>query len=259
MKTCEANVEIAHERALVEWYGGQGGEAVLNVLRPLLENYYATRFGYIGAQVGLGGLSPDLLCGRRVPQRLVISPLERRGQIQARADALPLATESVDFLLVAHVLESACDPYQVLRELERVLVPEGDIVLISFNPWSLWRLMSWAGLRSKTQEQPPWAGRFFPVFRIRGWLRVLGFEIIDIQRRIYFPPYWKVTVGSGWRWLETASEYCLPIFGGVRMIVARKRRPSIRLIRPKWQGSRGLLANGAINSTSRIMGGGKAG
>jgi hypothetical protein len=85
-------------------------------------------------------------------------------------------------VVLPHALELARDPHQTLREVERVLVPEGRVVIVGFNPASLWGLRQragrvragWAG-----RNQPlylPRAGEFIGYWRLRDWLRLLGFE-----------------------------------------------------------------------------------
>jgi ubiquinone/menaquinone biosynthesis C-methylase UbiE len=58
---------------------------------------------------------------------------------------LPFATQSLDLVVLPHVLEFAAEPHQVLREVERVLIPEGQVIICGFNPSSLWGMRQVAG------------------------------------------------------------------------------------------------------------------
>jgi ubiquinone/menaquinone biosynthesis C-methylase UbiE len=51
------------------------------------------------------------------------------GLSEVRSDLhhLPLAANSIDLVVMPHTLEFAPDPHQMLREVERVLVPEGQV------------------------------------------------------------------------------------------------------------------------------------
>jgi SAM-dependent methyltransferase len=56
---------------------------------------------------------------------------------------------------MAHALEFHDDPHQILREVERVLIPEGELIITGFNPISIW------GLRQRLPNCPgdfPWNG-----------------------------------------------------------------------------------------------------
>ncbi|WP_223717365.1 class I SAM-dependent methyltransferase, partial [Escherichia fergusonii] len=59
--------------------------------------------------------------------------------------ALPFPANSLDLVVLPHALELASDPHETLREVERVLVPEGRVVILGFNPASLWGLWQRAG------------------------------------------------------------------------------------------------------------------
>ncbi|MEJ2480619.1 MAG: methyltransferase domain-containing protein, partial [Acidihalobacter sp.] len=143
MDADEQTEVMLRERTLVEWYESAHGREVGQLLRAELAELLAERFGYLGVQLGGGGIEPSLIEASRVRQREVISSLPQRGTIQASAQALPLASECADLLLLAHVVERTSDPYPLFRELERVLVPEGDAVVVSFNPWGIWGVWSW--------------------------------------------------------------------------------------------------------------------
>lgn len=243
---------MLRERALVEWYRASQGAQVLTELRTELAGLLAERFGFLGVQLGAGELVPPLLEASRVRQREVISSLPGCGTIRAVPEALPLAAESTDLLILTHTLEQASDPYQVLRELERVLVPEGDAVLISFNPWSLWGGWSWLVGIPWRGEYAPWNGRFYSASRVKDWLRLLDFEVIEVRRLVYRPPSWRGWIGERLRWMERLGPRWFPLLGGVQVLVARKRRTATTLIRPRWR-RLPVLAGGVVKPTSRSM------
>lgn len=243
---------MRRERALRQWYRSSSGVEVLRALRQELSALLAERFGYLGVQIGGGGLDPSLLETSRVRQREVISSLAREGSVQASAQALPLASECADLAILVHVLERTADPYQLLRELERVLVPEGDAVLLSFNPWSLWGVWSWFGDVLRQDDDALWHGRFYPTWRIKDWLRLLDFEIVEVRSLVYRPPTWRGWLGRKLQRLDAVGPRWFGPLGGVRIIVARKRRSRMIMIRPRWR-RLPRLAGGVVKPTSRSM------
>jgi SAM-dependent methyltransferase len=252
MDADEQTEVMLRERTLVEWYESAHGREVGQLLRAELAELLAERFGYLGVQLGGGGIEPSLIEASRVRQREVISSLPQRGTIQASAQALPLASECADLLLLAHVVERTSDPYPLFRELERVLVPEGDAVVVSFNPWGIWGVWSWLADAVRRGDHEPWRGRFYSARRVKDWLRLLGFEIIEVRRLVYRPPSWRGWLGRKLHWLERAGPRWFPVLGGMQIIVARKRRTRMTLIRPRWR-RLPAIAGGVVKPTSRSM------
>ncbi len=93
--------------------------------------------------------------------------------IIADSHQLPIDTESIDLAIMPHSLEFNPEPHLILREVERVLKSEGQLLFLGFNPWSFYRLNRFLpGKRSK----PPWCGNFLSRQRILDWLALLNFE-----------------------------------------------------------------------------------
>lgn len=99
------------------------------------------------------------------------------GQARVQPDSLPLADKTVDALLLAHVLDFAESPQAVLRESNRVLTERGRLIVLGFNPLSLWGLRQGLGLRDRMF---PSAARFIRARRLCDWLELLDFEVTDI-------------------------------------------------------------------------------
>src|SRR5258706_15411480 len=93
-------------------------------------------FGFRAVQVGLPEV--DFLRQNRIRFRFNLA-LEPGAAIAADPLQLPLASQSVDLVALPHVLEFHPNPHEVLREAERVLMTEGQIVISGFNTASLWR------------------------------------------------------------------------------------------------------------------------
>ena len=159
---------------LESWYRTPLGQSLYRGLQDQLEPLLETTFGYHLVQVGCSREQP-LFCSSRIRHQLYIAeaPGARIG-LQARADELPLESDSVDVLIAHHSLEFTEDPHAVLRELHRVLTPQGHLLLVGFNPWSLLALNH--HLRAAAGN-PLWrARRAVSRGRLLDWLRLLGCE-----------------------------------------------------------------------------------
>ncbi len=157
--------------------------------------------------------------------------------LQCDFDALPFDANSLDLVVLPHALELARDPHLALREVERVLVPEGRVVIVGFNPASLWGLRQRMGhLRRgmNGRSTPPLfvsdAGDFIGYRRLRDWLRLLSFEVEAGRFGCYRPPVAAETWLQRFAWVESVGERWWPVFGAVYFVVAVKRVRGMRLV-----------------------------
>jgi SAM-dependent methyltransferase len=184
-------------------------------------------FGYNALQLGLSHV--NLLRASRIPLRLQV---DTAGAADLSADFrdLPIAGNSVDLIVLPHVLEFNDNPHQVLREVARVLMPEGHVVIACYNPWSLWGLRRAFG----GKKNYPWTGRFINLPRIKDWLTLLGLEITGGQMACYSPPCAAEKWLKRFTFMDSAGDRWWPIAGGVFFLQAVKRVHGLRLIMPKW-------------------------
>jgi SAM-dependent methyltransferase len=181
---------------LRDWLPTAPGQALLRWEQAQIDKAVADVFGFHALQIGLPELSA--LQANRMPHQWCA---DREGScsIQLRCDveALPFPAASLDLLVMPHSLEYSLDPHESLREAERVLVPEGRLVICGFNPTSLW---AWRQKRAHFYQRfglgklyLPREGEFIGYWRLRDWLRLLGFEV---ESAFGNPPW---TRKSGWR------------------------------------------------------------
>lgn len=133
----------------------------------------------------------------------------------SRYDKLSFESESMHLIYAAHVLGGLRNPHETLREMARVLAPEGVIVVAGFNPLSSW------GIRKSCtwfKKQNPWEHEFLTQYRVVDWLKLLGFEILDLQHLFYRLPINNQVVLDKTKFLE-AWKFLPP---GVHVVVARK-------------------------------------
>ena len=129
---------------LAEWFATPLGAYLLAKERAYLDDVTPDVFGFHALQLGLPQF--DLLRENRITHRMRID-VGDGASVRARAHELPIATQSIDLALLPHLLEFAEEPHALLREIDRVMMPEGRIIILGFNPWSLWGLRSVVGAR----------------------------------------------------------------------------------------------------------------
>jgi len=189
-------------------------------------------FGFRAVQIGLPEV--DFLRQNRIPYRFSLA-LEPGAALAADPLQLPLASQSVDLVVLPHVLEGHPNPHDVLREVERVLMPEGQVVISGFNTASLWRVRQ---LFASRHNGAPWDAKFIGLLRLREWLRVLGFELNGGKFGCYAPPFRNEIWLKRFGFMEKAGARWWPVTGGVYVVRAVKRVHGMRMITPAWRQER---------------------
>jgi len=214
---------------LAEWFETPKGAYVLAWEQGQYDSAVEDVFGFNALQVGLPGI--NFLRSNRMPQRLHAG-LTAGCDVRVEPNLLPFATQSLDLVLLPHVLEFSEHPHDILREAERVLMPEGQIVISGFNPMSLWGLKRKLGRR---RPQYPWCGDFIGLLRLRDWLKLLGFELNGGKFGCYAPPFGHAKWLKRFDFMEKAGDRWWPIAGGVYVVRAKKRSIAMRLVKPGWR------------------------
>jgi len=199
---------------------------VLSCEQSLFDTTVANIFGFNAVQLGMPNV--DLLRNSRISYRLIAAA--NGGALHCNFDQLPLASNSVDLLLLPHVLEFAKNPHQTLRDAVRTLVPEGHMIISGFNPVSLWGARYLFGRR----EDLPWNGRFISLMRMKDWLALLDLEVVAGRMACYAPPLKNQKWLAKLDWMNRAGDRWWPMMGGTYFLVAKKRVAGMRLIRPQW-------------------------
>jgi SAM-dependent methyltransferase len=224
---------------LQDWLGTPPGRHLLDWERRSYNNAVADIFGYHALQLGLPEL--DTLQFNRMPHRWRANPVATpQGQdFLTDFSTLPFPQASLDLVVLPHTLELSSDPHATLREVERVLVPEGRVVICGFNPTSLWGMCQRRShLYRKLgfgQFYLPEAGDFMGHWRLRDWLRLLSFEVEDHHFGCYRPAVRSEKWLSRFQWMDTLGSRWWPIFGSAYFLVAVKRVHGMRLLSPSWK------------------------
>lgn len=157
------------------WQALVCGDYMQQQTQRMLDQY--SRRLRCGTTLGLGGLADGLNYQRFcLTKPVVVSPVKKAHTITAKLEALPIKQHVVDQVIMPFVLEYSRDPHQLLREVNRVLVDDGYIFMSGFNPLSPAMLSGWLPANRK---KLPWSGRYFSALRVKDWLSLLGYEIVQ--------------------------------------------------------------------------------
>ncbi len=242
---------------LAQWLQSPPGRYLLDWEQRELDRTVTDIFGFHALQLGLVEL--EALRANRMPHRWVASasmrepapqadllppvdaslatllPLVDGATLHCDFEALPFPNQSLDLVVLPHALELARDPHDALREVERVLRPEGRVVIVGFNPASLWGLRQRAGhLRQHLGGDGPLylpsGGDFIGYGRVRDWLRLLGFEVERGRFGCWRPPFGSAAGLARLAWIEQVGQRVWPVLGAVYLVEAVKRVRGMRLV-----------------------------
>jgi SAM-dependent methyltransferase len=221
---------------LERWLATPPGQYLLAWEQQQLDAAVVDVFGFHALQLGLPEL--DALRANRMPHRWLA--VDHAGKVQSAAlhcsgDALPFPDASIDLVVLPHTLELARDAHLTLREVERVLMPEGRLVIMGFNPASLWGLRQRLGRlrRSLGGKAPlflPRSGEFIRYRRLRDWLKLLSFEVEGGRFGCYRPALASERWLQRFGWMDRIGDRWWPVFGGVYFLLAVKRVRGMRLV-----------------------------
>ena len=222
-----------------QWFETPPGRVLLAWEQAEFDRAVGDIFGYHALQMGLPEL--DALRANRMPHKWLALREAEAATGPARPDlvtefsALPFEENSLDLVVLPHSLELNFDPHATLREVERVLMPEGQVVISGFNTASLWRVRQAFTFH---RNGAPWDAKFIGLLRLREWLRVLGFELNGGKFGCYAPPFTDKTWLERFSFLEKAGSRWWPVTGGVYVVRAVKRVHGMRMITPAWRQER---------------------
>lgn len=221
-----------------DWYQTPLGQFLLDELREKLEPVLTTSFGYYSLQIGCTAEAQALLQACRVKHHFNLDKSFDHIDVCAQSFALPIASDSVDLVVLMHHLSQTEEPHALLREVSRILIPQGKLIVIDFNPLSLW------GLRHFFQswlEQLPWSGHFYTARRLTDWMQLLGF---DQQKHIkvgYLPPIQQPRILKHLSWLEKGMRNWLKFSSALNVLIYDYNILPITPVRQRWA-TRKILA-----------------
>ncbi|MDO6427790.1 methyltransferase domain-containing protein [Thalassotalea sp. 1_MG-2023] len=213
------------------WEKLPNGELIVESIDTILAPWWPKFFGY--HLLKIGALSHHInTSASTIQHQVTISEHKPHADINAEIEDLPLLEHSVDVCLLSHVLEFTLDPHHVIREANRVLIPNGYLVITGYNAFSLAGLNSFVPYR---RQQPPWNERFFSPLRVKDWLDLMGYEILADERCLHSMLANNVSQHLMARqWRQFTQRY-LSSLGSIFVIVAKKRVLPLTPIKPKWK------------------------
>ena len=238
-------MESARETAPIDWFEGPLGARVLREETALAPLALDDVFGFELLQVGAWGPARHLLDGARTQHTTLLAPEVSAGvTLCAPLDSLPFRSDSIDAIFLPHTLELVEDPYAVLREAERVLIAEGCLMICGFNPFSGWGVRRAFAKYVGRQEFPPQTQRMLSERRLRDWVKLLGFDVDSVYGYLGLLP----TKG---RLPGADARPRAPWMTGAYLLKARKRVPTMTLVRPRRRVRQRVLV-GAAEPTTKL-------
>lgn len=210
-----------------DWLATPLGCYVMAREQVIFDHALPDLFGFYALQMGCA--SVPLMQTSRVTHRFTLA-WDTTASLLSEPDQLPFAENQFDVIVLPHTLEFQALPHEVLREVFRVLRPEGRLLISGFNPYSLFGIKRYFG----RDRDGPWGGEFMSLSRVKDWLNLLGFDIVGGQFDTYNMPAQNERTLRRLSWLESGGERWWPFAGGVYFLHAVKRVAGVRLMRPDW-------------------------
>lgn len=218
------------------WFETNLGQRLLEAETTALNPLLSSLFGYYLVQIGDVGNGCLLTSSRIVhgcvvthnPQTEIIKPY---SQIYAKLGALPLANECIDVILLPHVLEFESQPYAILKEIARVLIPGGHLIIIGFNLLSLWGVRRWFSRRCRIL---PWCGNFLSLLQLKEWFAVFDFNLETYSTCFFLPAVNQHKILNYMSFLDKLGSRVAWDFGAVFIVVARKQVAPLTPLKLKW-------------------------
>ena len=210
-----------------EWFKSPLGQYLLRLEYGYINPIVMDTFGFYAIQ--MGNFDIDFLDHSRIPNKFSLN--SNHADLMASNEALPFEEASVDLLIAPHILEQMAEPYELLKEIHRVLIPEGRLIISGFNPMSLWgikRLLSF-------DIDYPWNTKFIPLSKIKEWLPIIGLEMVEGKMGCYVPPIQQSSWLKKLHTMEKLGDRWWPMLGGFYFLVIQKRVHGMTPIRPLWK------------------------
>ena len=216
---------LAHIR---QWYESRVGQQVFDAGQAILEQLLPGLFGYHLLQ--MSPVATPLYSRSTIGHKVSLGLAPGHGDFVASPEQLPFQSDSVDVVVLHHMLDFCSAPQNVLREVARVTLSGGHVIIVGFNPLSSWGIAR-AALRWRGQA--PLNAAFIRMGRLMDWLNLLDFRIdraelahnvlpFQLQKRV--PDY-----SQG---LSRRANWPL---GAIYVLVARKQVARITPIKPMWR------------------------
>jgi SAM-dependent methyltransferase len=226
-----------------DWLRSRMGRQLLALERALVAETLDEVFGAQLLQIGRWGAADAFLAAARTQRTALLDTGGGEVSFRSEPEHLAVATHCVDAVLLPHTLERSGDPHQILREVDRILISDGRLIILGFSPvgpLGLWRLAS-------RGRYPAGVPHIVRLKRMREWLAVLGFDVLEERRYFYavspggdgWPRYSAKLEQRGRRyWRRLSCAYMLHAQKRVLRVIPigkvlrRRQAPVVGLVEP---------------------------
>jgi len=212
-----------------EWFASPLGRYLIDLEYKYINPVVVDTFGFYAIQ--MGNFDIDFLDHSRIQNKFSLN--SNQADLMTSNEALPFEESSVDLFIAPHILEQMAEPYELLKEIHRVLMPEGRLIITGFNPVSLWglkRLLSF-------DIDYPWNAKFISLGKIKEWLPIVGLEMVEGKMGCYIPPIQQSSWQKKIEVMEKLGDRWWPMLGGFYFLVIQKRVQGMTPIQPLWRKS----------------------
>ena len=220
------------EASICRWFDSELGQTVLDAEREIVSPHLTRLFGYHILQLGC---SPrhSVINESPVGHKIIFDSKFRNNGNAAVAnnEELPLATDSIDVVVIHHALDFTPDCHKLLREATRVLRPGGKLIVLSFNPLSPWG----ASKVFRSRSGVPWSGRFIGTRRLTDWLNLLELHVEHVEFGLHFLPLRFKRVINSARKSEAFGKRIRSPFGGAYLVSGTKQVMPVTPIISRWR------------------------
>lgn len=222
------------QEPLAQWYATALGQSIAECLQAELASSLGDVFGYQGLQIGNLVQGMHLLSGAGLQRHLILDAPSGKADIHGDVLSLPVATGTMKAVAFFHTLDFCDNPHQALREADRVLTDDGQLIIVGFNPYSAFgarhALTAW-------RRREPWSGRFYPRHRVSDWLSVLDYRVLDSAAMFMRPPVNSERVLRRLKKMERVPQMFSGV-GAVYVMRARKQTLPMTMVRQWSRASR---------------------
>jgi SAM-dependent methyltransferase len=232
------------------WYKKPLGQLLHQLENAELQPLLSPKRNHCVLQLGGHALLP-ILKTNPMAQHFGITQNYNKGPhdtfIHAAFSQLPIATESIHHVILWHALETTSHPQIILNEAWRTLTPDGQLLILGFNPWSLWGIRRLFG-----QHNPPWNRYFHSAQIICDWAIQQGAELTTAKSFFFRPPLQNPALMYKLSWLEAVGLWLWPYMGGIYLLNIQKRVPPLTFAHSRWDWQTSFT-NKQWSPTSRSM------
>jgi len=242
-----------------KWFATDLGLSVYESEQKVVQSHLESCFGYNIVQLGSVNEN-SLIQSARIKRKFVLecsSECFENSSMRSYFQQLAIKNNSIDTVVLHHTLEFENDPHAILRETERVLVPEGKLIIVLFNPFSLWGLwhvhLTMKQLVKQKKPVLPSCGHLISQKRLKDWLSLLGFDYSKSHPALFRPPVNQLPILSHLKFMDKAGKRYWPNLAGSQCILATKRISTLTPIRPKWSLSKKVLGSRVPETSANLI------